>query len=123
MAKRFTGDNTHQLIFPLREAYRLWFSFLRMALQDSRITVDKKFYSAWGDISGVKFDDWWKNNWRLFATESGMQRLSSNADWKTTASDGNKIVVAIPRDQPLAQTKRQLAEILKMEGAHKRARL
>jgi hypothetical protein len=126
MPKRFQGDDTHRLVIPAREAYRLWFSFLSMALDDPELRplFNEQFYAPWGDVKAVKkFDDWWKDHWRLFAFESGTKVIDGESDWKAVSLDQSKIVVAIPRDQTLAETKRQIEAILKKDRAHKAPRV
>ena len=126
MPKKFQGDESYRLVFPLREAYRLWFSFLKLALDNPELKplFNKKKYEAWGDIGSVeKFDDWWKDHWRLFAFESGTKVIEDSRHWKSISRDKSKIAVSIPRDQTLAETTRQVEAILKKVGAHKAPRL
>jgi hypothetical protein len=125
MPKRFTGDETHRLVTPTREAYRLWFSFLRMALEDPDLQpeFDAKFYAPWGNIKSVKnFDDWWATHWRLFAFESDTKVVRDASAWRKESRDSSKIVISIPRDQTLAETKRQLEMLLKAERSHSASR-
>ena len=41
----------------------LWFEFYKLALDDPKLKKNLKesevFYSEWGDVTGLKFDDWW----------------------------------------------------------------
>lgn len=126
MPKRFQGDDTHRLVVPAREAYRLWFSFLSMALDDPELQplYNKTFYAPWGDIKAVKkFDDWWQHHWTLFAYESEARVIETEFDWKKARRDHGKVIIAVSRDQSLAETKRQVEAILKRQDAHKAARL
>lgn len=43
-----------------REAYRLWFEFLKRALAEDRSSVDLKFYAEWGDFDNASFSKWWR---------------------------------------------------------------
>lgn len=44
-----------------REAYRLWFEFLRRAIAENKHRVKLDLYSEWGDVSAFKsFDAWWR---------------------------------------------------------------
>jgi len=43
-----------------KEAYRLWFEFLKRALDEDRSSVDLKIYSEWGDVENYSFTKWWR---------------------------------------------------------------
>lgn len=43
-----------------KEAYRLWFQFLKRALTEDRAAVDLKLYSEWGDVQNYSFTRWWR---------------------------------------------------------------
>ena len=43
-----------------KEAYRLWFEFLKRAYMSPSVTVDTAFYEKWGDVEHTKFEHWWK---------------------------------------------------------------
>lgn len=42
-----------------KEAYRLWFEFLRRAIAEDRSKVKLALYKEWGDVESHKFDKWW----------------------------------------------------------------
>ena len=66
-----------------REAYRLWFEYLRVARNSTLTRVREAlkrsapFYAPWGDISNVKFDQWWKEKGTLFEEKYVVRRLSA----------------------------------------------
>jgi hypothetical protein len=43
-----------------KEAYRLWFEFLKRALAEDRSSVDLKFYAEWGNLDNSSFTKWWR---------------------------------------------------------------
>ena len=43
-----------------KEAIRLWFEFLKRAHLAEHVTVNSKYYKAWGDVATTKFETWWK---------------------------------------------------------------
>jgi hypothetical protein len=43
-----------------KEAYRLWFEFLKRALAEDRSGVDLKFYAEWGNFDNSSFTQWWR---------------------------------------------------------------
>jgi len=45
-----------------REAYRLWFEFLRRAIAEDKSKVRLDLYKEWGDVAAYKsFDAWWRD--------------------------------------------------------------
>ena len=55
-----------------RESYRLWFEFYKLCRlsirTDVKLNLKKSdgFYKSWGDVTNIKFDDWWKTHDYLF---------------------------------------------------------
>jgi hypothetical protein len=44
-----------------REAFRLWFEFLRRAIAEDKSKVRLDLYAEWGDVTAYKsFDAWWR---------------------------------------------------------------
>jgi hypothetical protein len=42
-----------------KEAYRLWFEFLRRAIAEDKSRVRLDLYKEWGDVESYRFDKWW----------------------------------------------------------------
>lgn len=42
-----------------KEAYRLWFEFLRRAIAEDKSKVRLDLYKEWGDVENYKFNKWW----------------------------------------------------------------
>lgn len=42
-----------------KEAYRLWFEFLRRAIAEDKSKVRLDLYKEWGNVESYKFDKWW----------------------------------------------------------------
>jgi hypothetical protein len=96
-----------------------------MALEDPDLQpeFDAKFYAPWGNIRSVrKFDDWWTAHWRLFAFESNTKVVRNLNAWKEESRDTSKIVISVPRDQTLAEIKRQVEALLKAQRSHSASR-
>jgi hypothetical protein len=53
--KKWKGDDAHQLPVQQVEPCRLWFEFLKLALQDETLTVNTKRDEAWGDVAGKPY--------------------------------------------------------------------
>jgi hypothetical protein len=81
-----------------REAYRLWFEFLRLARSsnDSRVKAalarSREFYGPWGDVATVKFDDWWLSHGHLFEEQVAVRRLADGE----RPTDPNSLVIEVP---------------------------
>ena len=64
-------------ILPLKkEFYRIWFEFYKISLQSTNPTILKnlkqsdEFYSSWGDVERIIFNDWWDSHKHLFEEQS-----------------------------------------------------
>jgi hypothetical protein len=115
MAKKWAGTETHNLPAQQKEPYRLWFEFLKLALKDSSIKVDKKKYVAWGDIEHIKFDEWWDTKWQeLFAVDIGVYEISNIDEFNKSE---NEIIVRIPLYQTPKKSLDQISTILKSHNA------
>lgn len=44
-----------------KEAYRIWYEFLRRALASNECKVDARKYTAWGDVASTTFTRWWRD--------------------------------------------------------------
>lgn len=81
-----------------REAYRLWFEYLRLAHQSNLASVKKAlavsepFYRAWNIKSAVKFDDWWKSHGHLFEEQFVVRTLSAGEK----PLDPNALIIEVP---------------------------
>ena len=81
-----------------REAYRLWFEYLRVARNSSLASVQTAlkqsalFYAPWGDVTSVTFNTWWKEKGQLFEDKCLVRKLTSGEQ----PSDPNALIVEIP---------------------------
>jgi hypothetical protein len=81
-----------------REAYRLWFEYLRVARTSSLASVQAAlrqsslFYAPWGDVTNVTFNTWWKEKGQLFEDKFVIRKLTSGDQ----PSDPNALIVEIP---------------------------
>ncbi len=44
-----------------KESYRLWFEFLKRAIEDPSTRVALRVYQSWGDVQKYKFGVWWRD--------------------------------------------------------------
>ncbi len=114
MAKAFSGDGTYVLPARKVEPYRLWFEFLKLALKDPDIKVDKRVYKSWGDVENLSFDKWWSANWRnLFAVETGIRLMERDESLGNTNSS---VAIKVPLSLDPNTALKELKELLHEQG-------
>jgi hypothetical protein len=115
---KWRGDTAHLLPAQQVEPYRLWFEFLKLAHQDPTLKINRKYYAAWGDITHIKFDEWWTANWqKLFATDIGVRVVEVGT--KIKAVEG-ELIVRLPLSQSPKRTLSQVSKLLLEHGASDR---
>jgi hypothetical protein len=116
MQKKWSGSGIHKLPALQVEPYRLWFEFLKLAIQDPDVDVDREHYSAWGDVENLTFTKWWSAHWRtLFSIDIGVYQLT-DLSHKIVQSD-QEIIVRIPLSQNIRRSLDQVEELLNDNGA------
>jgi hypothetical protein len=104
-----------------REAYRLWFEYLRVAHKDRRPEVQralessKQFYEPWGDVTNAKFDDWWKEKRLLFAEKYVVRQLAAGE----APTDPEALIVEIPLRQSPSILVKRVAELIREASANR----
>ena len=98
-----------------KEAYRLWFEFLKRAIDNPNVKVELKHYKAWGDVSKFKFDKWWKE----IGSKVIDLDVQSNVSFATdgTIEEGSYLV-RIPKTLTSTEAANQLRKLL-LESNHK----
>jgi hypothetical protein len=89
-----------------KEAVRLWFEFLKRAHQTPSVKVNSKFYKAWGDVAGTKFEAWWREvGCELFPLHKVTiaERYLSNSE---------VLMVSVPKSLTPTAAGNQLRELL-----------
>jgi len=97
-----------------KEPYRLWFQFLKLALQNKEFTVKKAKYAEWGDVENVAFDKWWREK------GSKLICLGNNGVHVTTAATCDTDLyhlVAIPRTISPTAARDQVLKLMMELGA------
>ena len=119
--KAFTGDHIKELPKGKAEPYRLWFEFLKLALDMQPEKVNRKFYEPWGDVQNISFNDWFPDNWqRLFAVPASLTLVKSLSEAETFLADGKRVLVRIDRTGPV---KRQIEDFKKKFAGHSNVRI
>jgi hypothetical protein len=68
----------------IKDKVKHWFNFYQLSLnsKDPQVIQNLKkssdFYKSWGDITSVKYDDWWKTHSYLFHTPQKIEVLSGD---------------------------------------------
>ena len=96
-----------------KENYRLWFEFYKICCLSNRTDIQlnlKKlgnFYDSWGDVTKIKFDDWWKSHSKLFE-QPVIKVVKSEEEMESPYG----ILIEVPLNQSVTETLSQLKEIL-----------
>jgi hypothetical protein len=98
-----------------KEAYRLWFEFLKRAIANPNVKVDLKHYKAWGDVSKYKFDKWWKDIGSKVIDLDGQSNVSFATDG---ATEEGSYLVRIPKTLTSTEAANQIRQLL-IESNHK----
>jgi hypothetical protein len=108
-------ERTMKSVLPYRrEAFRLWFEYLRVARSSLRPEVQEalkrtaSFYAPWGDVTETKFDDWWKDKGHLFEDKYVVRRLEQGE----LPADPQALILEIPLTQSPTVLVKRVAEII-----------
>ena len=97
-----------------KELYRLWFEYLKVAIASKdpeiRSALDRSaaFYAPWGDVAGVKFDDWWSTHRDLFVEERAIREISG----ESFVREQETIYLAIPLNESVTDQLKKLKTVL-----------
>ena len=87
-----------------KQHIRLWLECLQICHSDPQYSENlkqsKDFYEEWGDVTNIKFDDWWKEQKYLFDEEivKEVSRVSNNPNTITLSIPLNEKVSTITKD-------------------------
>lgn len=91
-----------------REAYRLWFEFLKRALAEDRSLVDLKLYSEWGDVENYSFTTWWREvGERITAKPIVTAEIVEKG-----SADENSYLIKIPKSLTSTQISNEVRRML-----------
>jgi hypothetical protein len=97
-----------------REAYRLWFEYLRVAGDStdkkvkSALLVSSPYYAPWEMGKASKFDPWWKDHAHLFEEKYAVREMSAGE----LPHDPDALLIEVPLTQsPTVLTKKVKALI------------
>ena len=99
-----------------KQHIRLWFECLQICHSDLQYSENlqrsKGFYEEWGDVTKIKFDDWWKDHKYLFEDEyvREVSRVSNSP---------NTITVSIPLNEKSSVITKEVNKIVEQRQSEK----
>ena len=91
-----------------KEAFRLWFEYLKRAYHAPNVKVDTKFFEAWGDVANTKFEAWWKTHGHVLFPQSKAQVELV----KRYLSDAEHVHVSVPMSLTPTEAANQIRKAL-----------
>lgn len=75
-----------------KEAYRLWYEFLRRAIQRDAQAVDMSKYAQWGDVANTSFTKWWQQTGWPLVKRNRVEIVRSG-----TVVDESCLLISVPK--------------------------
>ena len=98
-----------------KEAYRLWFEYLKVARRSRRPDVvaalarSERFYASWHMDSADQFNAWWAEHKPLFVDYSAARILTPNE----APSDPNALVIEVPLTKSLSRLTTEVEALIR----------
>lgn len=99
-----------------KQHIRLWFECLQICHSQSQysdnLIKSKNFYEEWGDVTNLRFDNWWKDHKYLFQDEyvREVSRVSNNP---------NAITISIPLNEKSSVIIREVKKLVERRQSEK----
>lgn len=123
-SKAFSGDLIHELPKGKIEPYRLWFEYLKYALEVTPSRVNQNYYEKWGDVLNSEFDEWFKHHWKeLFAVPASVAVVSDIEDAQLALSDADVMLVRVSNRSPVRRQIADFAKAINNSSVTNRARM
>jgi hypothetical protein len=97
-----------------KEAYRLWFQFLKRAIADESVVVNEEIYASWGDVSTYTFGKWWREVGSDAVALNARSRVSLAS--KGQAIQDDQLLISVPKSLTSTEAGNQLREVLMAMG-------
>jgi hypothetical protein len=112
--KAFSGDFERELPKGKMEPYRLWFEYLKFALQEPSHKVDMRLYEPWHDVLNSDFDEWWVSHWKpLFTVPASVSLITSHEAASAALADVDAVVVRVSRRGGRLRVEKDIKKLLK----------
>lgn len=92
-----------------KEAYRLWFEFLKRAIANPNINVNLKLYKEWGDVTKYNFKKWWAEIGSKVIDLDAQSNVTFAVD--STDEDGSYLI-RVPKTLTSTEAANQLRKLL-----------
>lgn len=102
-------SNVQMKMTSKKQLIRLWFECLQICHSEDEYKDNLKnsfdFYSEWGDVQNIKFDDWWKTHKHLFEDMNvrEVKKVNNHRDF---------ITLSIPLTQKVSHTIKEVKELV-----------
>ena len=103
-----------------KQHIRLWFECLQICHSQTQysdnLTKSKDFYEEWGDVTNLRFDDWWKDHKYLFEDEyvREVSRVSHSPNTITLSIPLNEKSSVIIKEVKKIVEQRQFEKLIEM---------
>ena len=103
-----------------KQHIRLWFECLQICHSDPQYSENlkqsKDFYEEWGDVTNIKFDDWWKDHKYLFeeVMVKEVSKVSNSPNTMTLSIPLNENVSTILKDVKRIVEQKQSDRLLEL---------
>ena len=103
-----------------KQHIRLWFECLQICHSQNEysdnLNESEKFYLEWGDVTNIKFDDWWKEKRSIFddVYVREVNRVSKSPNTITLSIPLNEKISVITTEVKKIVEKRQTEKLIEM---------
>ncbi len=103
-----------------KQHIRLWFECLQICHSQSEYSENlkksKDFYDEWGDVTNIRFDDWWKERRSIFddVYVREVNRVSKSSNTITLSIPLNEKISVITTEVKKIVEKRQTEKLIEM---------
>jgi hypothetical protein len=103
-----------------KQHIRLWFECLQICHSQSEysenLKMSKDFYDEWGDVTNIRFDDWWKETRSIFddVYVREVSRVSKSPNTITLSIPLNEKISVITAEVKKIVEKRQTEKLIEM---------
>ena len=103
-----------------KQHIRLWFECLQICHSgpqySENLKQSKDFYEEWGDVTNIKFDDWWKDHKYLFdeVMVKEVSKVSKSPNTMTLSIPLNENVSSIIKDVKRMVEQKQSARLIEL---------
>lgn len=111
--KAFSGDFERELPKGKVEPYRLWFEYLKFALQEPSHRVDLALYEPWHDVLNSDFDEWWATHWKpLFTVPASVSVIGTREQIASAIEDDSIVIIQVSKNGGKERVEKDIKKLL-----------